>query len=695
MNALPGARRGGLAHGLTAYAIWGVLPLYFSLVAPSVGPFELLAHRIVWGLLFLALILTAWRRWGAARAVVCDRRKLRLLVLSAFLVGTNWFVFLSGIAAGRVVETSLGYFLTPLVSVALGLIAFRERLRLTARVGLVLSTAGIGYLVFAVGSLPWMALAVAASFGLYGMVRKKAGVDGLVGLAVETLILAPVSLAFLLFQVAAGKGAMVAGNGWGIGLLVFSGALTAVPMIFYGEATRRLKLSTLGFLQYLLPTLQLVQAVTLLGEPFRPEQQVAFALIWSALAIVAAGSVLSGESLRPSAARPWPTPAAVRADWKARLPRWMQPLLTWLMGYPYPGQKPLLGKKPWWIAVLIPAAVLSLGLGLSVVVIEAGGWAWLAIPVAWLMVVNGARTLQVHICHQGIHGALTGHRGTDRAVVEAVSTVLVIQDHDGYQTDHDGVHHPRLASADDPDRRFITEVMNIEPGIDRSTNRWRFLVALLSPRVHATLLVGRLRANFWSGPAYRRLMAVAWAVVVVAILVESERWQAFAVGCVLPMTLLYHASAMCQFLTEHLWFRHRRPGQSAKDHYRSMLLNRHLGDPLPDHGLTGRQWLAGWVVWWARLLLYHLPVRLGVLVADLPVHGSHHLWPLDPRWTNAICAFRERAEESGKLPVEFVGSYGEILDFVLGSFSEAPPEAKESEPAHPAVNPAVAATSGV
>src|SRR5262249_48144542 len=137
---------------------------------------------------------------------------------------------------------------------------------------------------------------------------------------------------------------------------------------------------------------------------------------------------------------------------------------TWVVGYPYAGQKPLFPNKPWWLVALVPALVLALGVGLSAVIVHQGGFAWLAIPLAWLLVVNGARTLLALIIHHGVHGNLTGDPTRDRAVVEVLSTLLLVQGHDGYKHDHDGVHHPRLASDDDPDRQFTLEVMRITPG---------------------------------------------------------------------------------------------------------------------------------------------------------------------------------------------------------------------------------------
>ncbi len=371
--------------------------------------------------------------------------------------------------------------------------------------------------------------------------------------------------------------------------------------------------------------------------------------------------------------RPRPTVAVIRAEWKCRLPGWLQPFLTWLLGYPYHGQQPLFPNKPWWVAILIPIAVLMVGLTFAVAIFNQGGYAWFAVPVAWLLVVNGARTLQVHICHQGIHENLSGDRSKDRAVVELVSTMIFVQDHDGYKGDHDGIHHPRLASDNDPDRQFTIEVMKIEPGADKADNRKRFVTALFTPKIHVLFLLGRIKANFVTCPSYRRLMSLIWLAAIIVMLAATRNWMLFLVACVLPMTALYHVSAMCQFVTEHFWARRQQAGQTRKSHYLSLLLNRHLGDPLPEAELKGLDCWFRWIVWWGRLLLYHLPVRLGVLVADLPVHGGHHLWPRDKRWTEAIYTNYELAEQSGSCPVELVGSYLEILDLVMESFSEAPP----------------------
>jgi chloramphenicol-sensitive protein RarD len=322
MNPTQRDSRGGLLAGLIAYSLWGVLPLYFSALTPFVAPLDLLSHRILWGWLFLGLVMTATGRWGQVLAALRDRRTRGLLMLSAGLVATNWFAFLYGVWAGRVVETSMGYYVTPLVSVGLGLLVFRERLRPVRWLALALVIAGVCYLVAARGQVPWVALTVACSFGLYGMVRKLTPVDGLVGLVVETLLLAPAAAGYLLTLAATGQGAaLLDGRADLLALLAFSGPLTAVPFICFGEAARRLRLSTLGFLQCLLPTLQLLQAVTVLGEPFLAEQRVSFALIWAAMALATVDAVLSRGRANPEPTRrPGPTVGEVRADWRARLP---------------------------------------------------------------------------------------------------------------------------------------------------------------------------------------------------------------------------------------------------------------------------------------------------------------------------------------------------------------------------------------
>jgi chloramphenicol-sensitive protein RarD len=281
-----------LAYGLAAYGLWGVIPLYFWALR-SLPPVEFLAHRIVWCLLFLVVVLTLSRRWPAVFRALGTPRTRRLLTVSACLVAVNWLVYIYSVATERVLHSSLGYFINPLFNVLLGLVFFRERLRPAQWLAVALAAAGLAYLVWAAGELPWIAPALAVSFGLYGLVRKVTPVDGLTGLAVETLVLTPPAAACLLWWAAAGSSSF-GHNGWHFdALLMLSGVLTALPLLCFGQAARRLRLSTLGFLQYLAPSTQFLLAVYLFGEPFRPEQQVGFGCTWVALLIFTADSLLA------------------------------------------------------------------------------------------------------------------------------------------------------------------------------------------------------------------------------------------------------------------------------------------------------------------------------------------------------------------------------------------------------------------
>jgi chloramphenicol-sensitive protein RarD len=302
----PEKRARGLLYGLAAYAGWGVMPLYFKAVR-AVEPMELLAQRIVWCVLLLAAVLTVQRRWPDWLRCVRTRRLVSLLFISSVLVGSNWLIYIHGVATDRITQASLGYFINPLFSVLLGVVFFHERLRPWQVAAVALAMVGVAYHVYALGELPWIALGLAGSFGLYGLVRKVAPVDAVVGLTVETLLLAPMALAYLAWQAA--RGTMAFGqHGPQLDVLVLlSGVVTAIPLLFFGAAARRLPLSTLGFLQYLGPSMQLGLAVWLYQEPFNREHAVTFGLIWTALAIFTLEALLVPRRLD---AVPGPEPLA-------------------------------------------------------------------------------------------------------------------------------------------------------------------------------------------------------------------------------------------------------------------------------------------------------------------------------------------------------------------------------------------------
>ncbi|MGH9458131.1 MAG: EamA family transporter RarD [Thermoanaerobaculia bacterium] len=281
----------GVLYGVAAYGWWGLAVIYFKAVG-SVGALEILAHRIVWSVVVLAVILTAWRRWGTVRAVLASRASLLFLGTTTVLIAVNWFVFIWAVTHARIVEASLGYFINPLVSVLLGFVVLRERLRPWEWASVCLAGIAVVWLTVAAGVFPWISLVLAFSFGLYGLLRKMAGVASLEGLTIETTLLVPIAGAYLVWRGARGTLAFGETSVAIDVLLVAAGPVTALPLLWFASAVRRLRLATVGLLQYIAPSLQFALAVTVYGEPFGGTRLVAFALIWTAIALY------SGENLR-------------------------------------------------------------------------------------------------------------------------------------------------------------------------------------------------------------------------------------------------------------------------------------------------------------------------------------------------------------------------------------------------------------
>jgi chloramphenicol-sensitive protein RarD len=275
----------GLLYAGSAFLFWGLSPLFWKLLT-AVPPGRVVAHRVVWSTLFLALLLLAGRRWGEVRRVLRSRTAVLMLGATTLLIGANWLIFIWAVAAGRVLDASLGYFVTPLVSVFLGVVFLREALSHSRVVALTLAAVGVGILALRFGQVPWVALALALSFGLYGLLRKVVQADAEVGLLIETALLAPFCLAYLLL--ASGGEALPRGaTGW---LLVACGPVTTLPLLWFTHGARRLPLSTVGFLQYLSPSLQFLLAVALFREPFTLWHLGAFVFIWAGLAVFTAGT---------------------------------------------------------------------------------------------------------------------------------------------------------------------------------------------------------------------------------------------------------------------------------------------------------------------------------------------------------------------------------------------------------------------
>jgi chloramphenicol-sensitive protein RarD len=301
-------RRLGTAAGLGAYALWGLFPLYFPLLEPA-GGLEIVAHRVVWSLLFIGLLLTVVRRWSLVRAAVSDRRTLLVLAGAAVLISGNWLVFVYGVNSGHVVETSLGYFINPLVSVLLGVLVFKERLRPWQWTAVGLAAVAVAVLTVDHGRPPWIALSLAFTFGLYGVMKKLVRVEAAPGLFLETAIVALPAVVVL--GVLHGQGEGTFGNLGALhtALLVLSGVATAVPLLLFAAAARRIPLSTVGLLQYLTPCMHLTIGVFVYGEPMPPVRLVGFALVWAALAVFTADSLRHARTgSRRAAAEAAPAP---------------------------------------------------------------------------------------------------------------------------------------------------------------------------------------------------------------------------------------------------------------------------------------------------------------------------------------------------------------------------------------------------
>ncbi len=289
----------GFVPALLAYAAWGFFPLYFKALH-GVPAVEVLAHRVVWSVLLLAIATPLLGRWATAVHALGPTKRLRV-VSSAALIAANWGVYIWAVQAGRVLQASLGYFVNPLVSVLLAVVFLRERLRPGQRWAIAVAAVGVTWLVIDRGEIPWLPLTLALSFGLYGLVRKQAGLDPVGGLLAETAVLAPVALAYLLLRGHAGAGAFGRDVPTSL-LLMAAGPVTAIPLVWFAFGVRSLPLSTVGVLQYVTPTLQFLLAVALYHEEFSHAHAVAFACIWTALALYTWDSLHAARRAPGSAA---------------------------------------------------------------------------------------------------------------------------------------------------------------------------------------------------------------------------------------------------------------------------------------------------------------------------------------------------------------------------------------------------------
>jgi chloramphenicol-sensitive protein RarD len=282
--------RTGVIATTSAFVLWGLFPIFWKQFS-GVNSLELIAHRITWSLIFLIPIVIARGTWGDSLRALRNPAAVRVHLLSGALLTVNWLVFVWAVNEGRIVETALGYFLTPLVNVAFGMIFLRERLRTAQGVALAIATAGVVLLIVRLGQFPWVALALAATFGSYGLLRKQSTLGSLSGLMLETTLMLPLALGFLAWRHFTGVGALGEIGAVQTTLVISSGAVTAVPLLLFAQGARLIQLSTVGLLQYIAPSVQFAIGVLIYSEPMPPERMWAFALIWAALAIYSADSV--------------------------------------------------------------------------------------------------------------------------------------------------------------------------------------------------------------------------------------------------------------------------------------------------------------------------------------------------------------------------------------------------------------------
>jgi chloramphenicol-sensitive protein RarD len=285
--------RVGVIYALLAYSAWGIVPLYWKLFG-QIPALEILSHRVVWSMLFLTLLLLLQQRGTELKELLRSPKILGLLLITSTLVCFNWGVFIYSITVNRVIESSLGYYINPLMNVLLGAIFLRERLKRGQQIAVGLATVGVTYFIAQLGQVPWIALGLALTFSLYGLLRKLIPVNPLVGLTIETAFVTPIALLFIAHLQSNGTGHLGANVGL-TALMMGCGIVTSFPLLWFNHAAKRLRLTTLGFFQYIAPSLQLLLGVFLFGEAFTTTHIVTFTLIWAALMVYS----ISSRMVRP------------------------------------------------------------------------------------------------------------------------------------------------------------------------------------------------------------------------------------------------------------------------------------------------------------------------------------------------------------------------------------------------------------
>ncbi|MET7646699.1 EamA family transporter RarD [Streptomyces sp. NPDC005426] len=313
-------QRAGLLSGFAAYGLWGAVPLFWPLLKPS-GAVEILAHRMVWSLGVVGIALLVLRRWAWIGELLRQPRKLALITVAAAVITVNWGLYIWSVNNGHVVEASLGYFINPLVTIAMGVLLLGERLRPTQWVAVGTGVAAVLVLAIGYGQPPWISLVLAFSFATYGLVKKKVGMGGLESLTAETAVLFVPALGYLLWLGARGESTFTSGGAGHAALLAATGLVTAVPLVLFGAAAIRVPLSTLGLLQYLAPVFQFLLGIVYFHEAMPAERWAGFALVWLALTLLTWDALRTSrrtraraQAARPAAAKQAATPAAAAAS---------------------------------------------------------------------------------------------------------------------------------------------------------------------------------------------------------------------------------------------------------------------------------------------------------------------------------------------------------------------------------------------
>jgi chloramphenicol-sensitive protein RarD len=284
---------------ITAFFLWGIFPTYWKALQ-HVSSTQILAHRVVWSLVFVLVLLSIQRRWNEAKSVISFYPNVSIFLVTSFLLGGNWLIYIWAVNSNQIVEASLGYFINPLVNVCLGMVFLRERLYRSQFISVAIAFVGVLFLTLQYGRLPWIAFTLALTFGTYGLLRKTAKAESMVGLLFDTGFLAPIALLYLLFLAAHGSGALFSINLGTDVLLIEAGVVTAVPLLLFAYGARRIQYSTVGFLQYIAPTGQLLVGVLLYKEQFTRTHAISFGLVWVALLLYSTSTFMTHKRGIPS-----------------------------------------------------------------------------------------------------------------------------------------------------------------------------------------------------------------------------------------------------------------------------------------------------------------------------------------------------------------------------------------------------------